>query len=298
MPDMTYYGICSMKTKDRESFIRWYNNEKNEIFNNKQELIKYCKQDVTILRLACLKFKSLLLDLTSVNPFDQVTIAGTCMAIFKAKFVEPYQIAIIPSNGYRLRDKQSFKALKWLAWLEHSQNIKILSSVRGREMRISNDIIVDGFYNNTIYEFLGCYWHQCQICFPFQHHKPIDRKKSSLRAIYESTIARSKKIMSFGFNLVQIWEHEFDEMLKSNFEMSQYLGTVDYLQFEPLNPRDAFFGGRTGVCKLYHEVQNDEKILYYDVTSLYPFINKYSDIQSVFLKSLLVMNSRIDMFLI
>ena len=45
---------------------------------------------------------------------------------------------------------------------------------------------------------------------------------------------------------------------------------------DPLDPRDAFFGGRTNAVKLHHEVDqaNGEKIKYIDVTSLYPWVNR------------------------
>ncbi|XP_053405164.1 uncharacterized protein LOC128558905 [Mercenaria mercenaria] len=42
----------------------------------------------------------------------------------------------------------------------------------------------------------------------------------------------------------------------------------------PLQPREAFFGGRTEAFTLYKEANEEETIDYYDVTSLYPFINK------------------------
>ena len=49
-----------------------------------------------------------------------------------------------------------------------------------------------------------------------------------------------------------------------------------------MNPRDAFFGGRTNATKLYHKTNEgrnkedpDEKIFYIDVCSLYPYVNKY-----------------------
>lgn len=50
---------------------------------------------------------------------------------------------------------------------------------------------------------------------------------------------------------------------------------MDHLKFAPLDPRDAFMGGRTGVCKMYHKAEPGESIRYADVTSLYPYINKY-----------------------
>ena len=35
-----------------------------------------------------------------------------------------------------------------------------------------------------------------------------------------------------------------------------------YEAVEPLEPRDAFFGGRTNAAKLYHQCEGDEKIRY------------------------------------
>ena len=48
---------------------------------------------------------------------------------------------------------------------------------------------------------------------------------------------------------------------------------------EPLNPRDAFFGGRTNTATLYHKADESigEQIKYVDFTSLYPWVNKYGE---------------------
>lgn len=278
IPAIEYYGVDSMKDSDRTDFLSWYmlETQSNRVFNNKETLIGYCRQDVNILRHASLKFRELLIDLSGVDPFEQITIAGTCMAVLKTNFLMEDQIAIIPSNGYRLRDNQSFKAIKWLEYRSHIENRDIISAVNSREVRLTKDIIVDGFYEDTVYEFLGCYWHQCPICFPLQYHNAPNSKSTHIRTRYDSFVLRSEKIQKMGFKFIYIWEHEFDQMIKDNSEVERYLNTLDHIRIEPLNPRDAFFGGRTGVCKLYHEVSRGEKILYYDVTSLYPFINKYS----------------------
>lgn len=42
----------------------------------------------------------------------------------------------------------------------------------------------------------------------------------------------------------------------------------------PLEPRDAFYGGRTEAFKLHAEADENTDIKYFDVTSLYPFVNK------------------------
>ena len=52
----------------------------------------------------------------------------------------------------------------------------------------------------------------------------------------------------------------------------------------PLEPRDAFYGGRTETFTLYKEASENETLNYFDVTSLYPYINKtgkYATICSV-----------------
>lgn len=277
LPAIEYFDACSMKNKQYEKFIEWYNGEKAAkiVFDNKKVLLQYCKEDVTILRLACLKFRSMLIELTEVDPFKQVTLASTAMAVYSTMFLKPEEISIIPRNGYRFTDNQSLKALKWLEWEAHKRGIKIHSAANGREVRISSDILVDGFYHpNTVFSFLGCYWHQCIKCFPHQfHNQPTSTDK--IHSLYESSRARAEKIKRLGYNLIEMWEHDFDEMMRVNVDIEKYISSLEYLKVAPLDPRDAFMGGRTGVCKLYHKVEPGEKILYYDVTSLYPFINKY-----------------------
>lgn len=279
LPAIEYFDPNNMKCKQRKAFIEWYDCEKskNIIFDNKECLVKYCKNDVTILRLACLKFRSMLIELTKVDPFNQVTLASTAITVFATMFLRENEISIIPRNGYRFADNQSLKALKWLEWESHTRGIKIQSAANGREIRIATDILVDGFYPpSTVFSFLGCYWHQCIKCFPHQfHNTPGSTVK--IHSLYESSRARAKRIKSLGYTLVEMWEHEFDEMTKVNSDIEKYVMSLDYLKVAPLDPRDAFMGGRTGVCKLYYECAPDEKIFYYDVTSLYPYINKYGN---------------------
>ena len=47
-----------------------------------------------------------------------------------------------------------------------------------------------------------------------------------------------------------------------------------YTVVEPLEPRDAFYGGRKNATKLLHECQGEQRGRYVDFTSLYPFCNK------------------------
>ena len=65
---------------------------------------------------------------------------------------------------------------------------------------------------------------------------------------------------------------EWDEAVKEDDEVKEFLISFDLVP--PLQPRDAFVGGRTGAISLLEEAGEDEKILYVDVTSLYPWVNK------------------------
>lgn len=279
LPDIKFFWPNNLKTKDRADLMGWHASElsKNVIFNNKVELLKYCREDVNILRIACLRFRALLFNLTEVEPFYQTTLAGTAMAVFTTKFMSEKQISIIPRNGYRFSDNQSMKAVKWLEYEAHIRKIKIHSAANGREVRIADNILVDGFCSpNIVFSFLGCYWHQCIKCFPNQYHNNPENKKMKMSLKYETCVHRAKRIRELGYELIEMWEHDFDDMLKAKPEINEYISSLDYLNFSPLDPHDAFMGGRTGLCKMYHKVDGDEKIFYSDVTSLYPYINKYS----------------------
>ncbi|XP_054257504.1 uncharacterized protein LOC128982573, partial [Macrosteles quadrilineatus] len=70
-----------------------------------------------------------------------------------------------------------------------------------------------------------------------------------------------------------MWECDFLVLKKQ--ENLSYLENHPVLNNVPLIPRDAFYGGRTGNTKTYHECESGEEIKYVDVCSLYPYVCKY-----------------------
>ena len=80
------------------------------------------------------------------------------------------------------------------------------------------------------------------------------------------TQIKNQKIRDLGYNLVEIYECE----LVKNTEFKKWAKTNDIEIVTPLNPRDAFFGGRTNVTKLKYDFKDDEKGRYVDFVSLYP----------------------------
>lgn len=86
---------------------------------------------------------------------------------------------------------------------------------------------------------------------------------------------RFERIREYGYNLITIWECDFDKELKANDEMKKYIKSLSHLGENKLEPRDAYFGGRTNAIKLYHDCAEGEKIKYVDICSLYPYVLKY-----------------------
>ncbi len=67
-----------------------------------------------------------------------------------------------------------------------------------------------------------------------------------------------------------IWESDFNQQCQKSPQMRYFMEHLDIVT--PLEPRDAFYGGRTEAYTLYKEASVDEDIDYYDVTSLYPWV--------------------------
>lgn len=71
-----------------------------------------------------------------------------------------------------------------------------------------------------------------------------------------------------------MWECQFNLLRVQNQALKRFLEDAEDVDEDILNPRDALFGGRTNCTKLYHTTQEDEKIRYLDVCSLYPWACK------------------------
>jgi hypothetical protein len=75
------------------------------------------------------------------------------------------------------------------------------------------------------------------------------------------------------YTIIQIWEHDFDEMSKTNPIFKTFIKKNS--AETPLIPREALKGGRVNAVKTSHTCNANEKIRYIDITSLYPYVMKY-----------------------
>jgi hypothetical protein len=272
LPDMKYYCPDGMKPGKRQKFMAWYKEHEHDKFNFQKELLRYCQSDVDILRKCCLTFRTLFMKLTTrdnkpgIDPFKNcITIASACNLVFRTLFLEPETIGIIPAHGYRPEEKQSVMVYQWLSFVAKEQNIYIQHG-RNKGEKAIGPYKVDGYYEDEgkrhVLEFHGCFWHGCPKCYSQSTINPVT--DMSMSELYARTLEKKQFIESEGYSYTALWECEYRKQLQSNETMKKYIDSLEIVT--PLEPRDAFFGGRTEAFKLYEEATADQQIKYYDVT--------------------------------
>ncbi|XP_041919959.1 uncharacterized protein LOC121684091 isoform X2 [Alosa sapidissima] len=274
-PEPHYYGADSFMPKEREEFFEWYNSVKNGVFDFRKEIAEYCKNDVVILKEACLRFRKELIATVEVDPFRSVTIAGMCMAIYRSRFLTKDTIALTYPNCYIQPQKaHSKESLEWLEYVSATEGIHIQHALNAGEHKVG-DHMVDGFSSSSKgcvgFEFLGCYHHACLTCYkPEEMHQT---RKIKCKDVNKECLQKLENLKrNDNFTLRSIWEHDWINQKKNDSKVKEFMSK--YKAPERLNPREALYGGRTNALCLYYKTQENEKIHYYDFTSLYPFVNK------------------------
>lgn len=285
IPALEYFESQHMSESKKKECEEWHAEQVAEgvTWNFKKEMIEYCKDDVNILRQGCLKFAKDTIQEAGFNPLTQcITIASTCHYFWRNHQMLPKTIAVEPIHGWGgPRINQSKVALQWM-YLEDQKiggENRIKHTRNGGEQVLQvqgGKVYVDGFdaQTNTAYEFHGCEWHGCPKCHPNKRHeKTWNHPDRTIEAMYQATLRKSERLKEAGYNLVEQWECDFKRMFKQFPTLQEQVDNMSWVS--PLNPRDAFFGGRTGLAKCYYQAGENEEIHYKDVTSLYPYINKY-----------------------
>ena len=289
LPALQFFDPDGMSPTKKAELVAWHAEQEQEMartgaqYDFQAELEAYCQSDVAILQAGCEKFTKEFHRIAGFNPFVEChTIASACHRYWrKTAKLDEYPIALQPPHGWRgARINQSWVALQWL---QTEQN-KLPSGQTIRHVRNGGEQpvwtskgreYVDGLNpaTNTVYEFLGCLWHGCPTCAPHQRMKTYGANPDrSLNELYDATQCKLQRLQTAGFRVKVMWEHEWHRQLKTQPALQAQVEQMT--STPPLNPRNAFFGGRTGAVALYHQVAQGEKIYYVDVTSLYPWVNK------------------------
>ncbi|XP_067671798.1 uncharacterized protein [Haliotis asinina] len=286
-PPVSTYDPDSMFPAERQAFLTWYDARVAEgtAFDLDEELLAYCQSDVDILRRGCAAFRHIFIQQNDVDPFyEAVTLPMACMLTFRKLFLEPRTIAIIPPQGYRPQRRYSLQCLHWLNWIMHQHpGLHIQHARNGGEAGFDGGdgsrYTVDGYDANTrtVYEYLGCFWHGCTRCYKTGRCEPHATLGTTPWERFHHTMYRLGVLRQHPDidQVVTQWECDFLKEQKDTEDLRAFLTTLQgphaYLP-DPLDPREAFFGGRTNATKLYYEAKEEEEIKYVDVCSLYPYI--------------------------
>lgn len=245
------------------------NNDNTFDFN--KEFIDYCKSDVDILRRSMLKFREIFMRLENIDPLRYVTIASVCMSIYRSNYTPISTITVVPE--YTRSDNFSKTSVMWLDYMESCNNIHIEHPLNGGEKEIVNNkkYKVDGFCksNNTVYEFYWCFWHGCTSCY--KANVINNKNQKDMGTLNKQTVEKRKMIRSAGYKHACIYECQ----LKNNKDYQKFIKKYKREVTEPLNPRDAFLGGRTNATKLLYDFKANECGRYADFCSLYPTVQFY-----------------------
>ena len=274
IPSKKHFGFDRMSSYGRKAFVEWHQArvDENYVFDFKKELREYCRSDVDILRRSMLKFRNDFIELENIDPLLYTTIASVCMTVYRCNYMPSDQIGVVKDSSRG--EKFSKISIAWLDWISEREGVNIKHALNGGEKNLTDIGKVDGFCEETktVYEFQGCFWHGCEKCFSSD---TINTKNQmDMLTLRKRTQAKNEKIRDCGWKLVE----QYECGLKENKDFLTWdFKTWDRECIEPLNPRDAFFGGRTNVTKLTYDFKEGEKGKYVDFVSLYPTVQFYKD---------------------
>lgn len=152
------------------------------------------------MREACLKFRSLLIDAVSIDPFNFITLPSLCVGTFRAKFLvetwsgkrfidQDQRETVFKRNGVfytadgktvdpddfaqmeflstpiaqvaNSTDQYSQVSIQWLEWIRQTEDPDVQHALRYGEKKLGV-YRLDGFSakTRTAYEFHGCKFHR------------------------------------------------------------------------------------------------------------------------------------------
>ncbi|XP_055371983.1 uncharacterized protein LOC129605968 [Condylostylus longicornis] len=167
------------------------------------------------------------LQLLNVNPFfETFTLAQACLTTYRKHFLKEKTLGIVPINNYRKKNNQSCIGLMWLEF----KNQASCGKIQYEYVLPDCGLQVDGFNQdtNTVYEFLGCFYHGCEDCF-FNRDFVVYGFKMQTK--FENTMYKINFLKQKGYVVCYEWE----------------------FIFTPINARDAIFGGRHPKIYNFHE---------------------------------------------
>lgn len=268
LPDLKWFDFDRFKSeKERGAALKWYEENKNKPFNPWEEAVKYCQQDVNILKQGCNIFRDIFIKISDIDPFQSVTIASVCHKIYLTDDIPENAIAVIPNKSNQLRFRGQEEYLKYY---EHrtGRQLERQRQIFAPNATNNKPLIVDGFdkEEKRVVEFNGCYFHGCQRCYKSGDFNT--KLQTTMGSLFNNWKTKERRLKGFGYDVEVIWECEW------NLKKKQIAKEHWEVEDDILDIRDAIKGGRTEVFKTYAVEDESTEINYYDYVSLYPSVMK------------------------
>lgn len=132
-------------------------------------------------------------------------------------------IAIVPNLGYHPSLQFSLKACRWRSWLGRNRFIR--HALNGGKVQIGY-CTVDGYdeQTRTIYEYYGCYWHECPTCYTeLATEMHPHQTQYTYHTLHEQTLSRELSLKEQGYQVVSLWEHEFDTQFQKDQAFQSFI---------------------------------------------------------------------------
>lgn len=206
MPETRYYDPDGMSAKKKQEFLAWHAQKVADDyrFDLRKEMEAYCISDVKLLKAGCQKFQTEFESHAKFKPMEKcMTIASACNRYWRKVLLPKETIAVEPPRGWvGNRSNTSIVAREWLAY-ENSQLPRLAShlpdgiqtATNGGEVRVftpAQSYLVDGYdeHRRTVYEFHGCLWHGCPMCYPKRHHHSKLNSDRTFQELHDATLAK------------------------------------------------------------------------------------------------------------
>lgn len=291
-------------------FLQWHDEEKQKYipytdieWKYMDELKKYCRLDCLVLSKAMQSLRNGFLSvdneiissgqhafkLVAIDPLQYLTMAQVCQNLYLMGMKagrSTLRIAHIPLP-FRL---QLPERMKFLEDMEKKWNVKLhKASTHGQEYIMDDLKIIDGFvhwgknhptkpYSNKkglVVEYLPCIENSCRWCT--NPEKRNESRGVANNKVYKKIRERLDKLKTI-YEVEEMWECQFKIRLPTymmeidtehDYNISRKHFSMSYLRQKD---EGGFYGGRTEVFKPLYECEENEKIQYVDVVSLYPWV--------------------------
>ena len=226
VPDKDEFKYNTFKEKDRKLFLKWWQDlrDNDYVWNQQREMKEYCISDVDILRRCCIKFRDLYIKVAGIDPFQYITIAGVCMAIYKYNYVDityPKRLKAFKDEWSDFSDGGNPQAEGWAEY--HTAKEEFLKTTRHtifKEKKIACFRYEEIDWMRKA--FFGGRTNACKLIYKFEEGE--EGMYSDITSLYP-TVQYFDKYPKGHYKIIP--EAEITEEILLKLEQREYFGFVD-----------------------------------------------------------------------